>query len=200
MIGAGLGDLPGPVGVGILLGLLGSLCVAALFALAHRHFPSRRPGGSGPGESRRRSEFRDYLRAIDEPFAEDHPVAGQSVAFYLPARDVAITFDARAYYRILGTEVEPVLVEHEMPGTVLGARLPFETPRVSAETAHAATTGPLAWAFEELGVAPDASAREVTRAYRQQVKETHPDQGGDEAAFRRLREAYATAKRQAASD
>ena len=41
-----------------------------------------------------------------------------------------------------------------------------------------------------LGVAPDASPEEVRAAYRDRVLETHPDHGGDEAAFRRVCWAY----------
>ncbi|MFD1511706.1 J domain-containing protein [Halomarina rubra] len=41
-----------------------------------------------------------------------------------------------------------------------------------------------------LGVAPDAAPETVRAAYRERVKETHPDCGGDESAFRRVRWAY----------
>ena len=41
-----------------------------------------------------------------------------------------------------------------------------------------------------LGVAPTAPPEEVRAAYRERVMETHPDHGGDEAAFRRVRWAY----------
>ncbi len=203
MIGEGIAGLPPSLVVGLLLGLLGSVGVVGVFFLATRYFPSSHPQhGRHSGETRRRAEFRDYLQAIGEPFAEDHPVRGQQVAFYLPKRDVAITFDARAYYRILGSATEPVLVEHEMPGSVLGARLPFETPDVDfgpADASAPADPDPTGRAFRELGLSAGAGPREVTRAYRRRVKDVHPDQGGDEAAFRRLREAYATAKQHADS-
>lgn len=42
-----------------------------------------------------------------------------------------------------------------------------------------------------LGVAPDASDGELERAYRQRLKETHPDHGGTQAEFRAVRAAYA---------
>lgn len=46
-------------------------------------------------------------------------------------------------------------------------------------------------AAEVLGVAPDAGADAVKAAYRDRVKETHPDaDGGDEAAFKRVAAAY----------
>lgn len=45
---------------------------------------------------------------------------------------------------------------------------------------------------EVLGVAPDADPETIERAYRQRVKETHPDQGGTKAAFLEVRAAYET--------
>jgi curved DNA-binding protein CbpA len=45
---------------------------------------------------------------------------------------------------------------------------------------------------EVLGVEPDADAETVERAYRQRVKETHPDQDGTTAAFLDVRAAYET--------
>jgi len=180
---------------GVLLGVAGSLLVAAAFLVADRLFPGReRAGGGQSGESRRRSEFREYLDAIEEPYAEDQPVEGQPVAFYLPQRDVAVTFDARAYYRIERSPTHPVLVEHEMPGAMLGDRLPFETPDLEPE----GDLDPLETAFAELGVAPGAPLEEVKRAYRRKIMEVHPDQGGDEEEFQRVREAYTTAKQHAA--
>ena len=180
---------------GVLLGVAGSLLVAAAFVVADRLFPGReRQGGRQSGESRRRAEFREYLDAIEEPYAEDHPVEGQPVAFYLPQRDVAVTFDARAYYRLERSPTHPVLVEHEMPGAMLGDRLPFETPDLEPKE----DLDPLETAFAELDVTPGATLEEVKRAYRRKVKEVHPDQGGDEEEFQRVREAYTTAKQYAA--
>jgi len=124
--------LPTWLFLGLLVGVLGSVGVATLFVVGMRRFSSRVDPASPrqDGTGRRREELRAYLNAIEEPFAEDHPVAGQAVAFYLPARDVAITFDARAFYRIESTDTVPVLVEHEMPGRALGSRLPFAVPDV----------------------------------------------------------------------
>jgi len=45
-------------------------------------------------------------------------------------------------------------------------------------------------ACDVLGVDVDASVDEITAAYRERVLETHPDHGGDEAAFKRVRWAY----------
>ena len=178
--------------VGVGVGLVASLLVAGAFVVGDRLFPA--PASSGPavdGVSRRRAEIRDYLGRIDEPYAEDYPVGGETVAFYLRARDVAITFDARAYFRLERAGVRAVLCEHEMPGAQVGRRLPFETPDDRVPDAVAA---PVAAAFDHLELPPSASAEEVKSAYRKRVKEVHPDHGGDLAEFRRLREAYATAR------
>jgi curved DNA-binding protein CbpA len=44
--------------------------------------------------------------------------------------------------------------------------------------------------FEVLGVPPDADEERIRQAFRQRVKETHPDQGGSAAAFQRVKDAY----------
>ena len=197
MVVDGLSALPRWLLVGLGLGVVSSLLAACLFLVAHRRYPS--PASErrrGDGDVRRRGEIRDYLDAIDESYAEEHVVDGQHVAFYLPERDVAITFDARAYYRLDRGDTDAVLVEHEMPGRQLGERLPFAVPDVAFGD-PAADADPTASAFAELGVAASADIEEVRAAYRRRVKETHPDQGGDEAAFKRVREAYTTAKKHA---
>lgn len=43
--------------------------------------------------------------------------------------------------------------------------------------------------YDELGVAPDAPASDIRRAYRRRAKATHPDHGGDAAAFQRAKRA-----------
>lgn len=46
-------------------------------------------------------------------------------------------------------------------------------------------------AYDALGVEPEADQAAIRAAYRERIKEVHPDaEGGDEAAFRRVREAY----------
>jgi len=189
---------------GVALGGIASAFAAVAFYLGNRFVaPSVAAAGDGrtaAGDERRRREIREYLTAIDEGFREDHPLGDVAVPFYLPERGVAITFDAHDYFRLEGEGVYTVLCEHEMPGRGLGRRLPFDViepdwgPDPSVERGG---RDPVAAAFAELDVARDADADEVKRAYRERVKETHPDQGGDEESFRRVREAYATARNHA---
>ncbi|WP_256867905.1 J domain-containing protein [Halorientalis salina] len=197
MLPEALETLPRWVIDGALLGVVLSLVVAGLFYVMVRYFPGERPREkrTTDSETRRRAEMRDYLDAIGEQYAEGHFVEGQHVAFYLPKRDVAITFDARAYYRIAHSETEPVLVEHELPGVALGYRLPFETPDVDFDGEDA--LDPSEAAYAALGLPTGASVEDVKGAYRERVKEVHPDHGGDEDEFKRLREAYTTAKKHA---
>lgn len=44
--------------------------------------------------------------------------------------------------------------------------------------------------FDILGIEPDADDEEVIRAYRERVKEAHPDHGGTPSEFRKVRTAY----------
>jgi len=82
---------------------------------------------------------------------------------------------------------------------VLGSRLapPQSTTRdettIGSERRRGEIRQPVVSAFSELGLPTDADADAVKRAYRERVKDTHPDRGGDEEAFRRVQEAYATA-------
>ena len=178
---------------GVALGMAVAGLFAGVFAIGERFFPSTQP--TGPcvgGDSRRRREIRAFLRAADERYREEYTLDGTTVEFYLPERDVAITFDAQAYFRLEASGTFVVLCEHEMPGANLGRRLPFE---VEAGTVIGnPTTDPIDAAFAALGVSRNADAEAVRSAYRDQVKEVHPDQGGDEEAFKELREAYTTAK------
>jgi DnaJ-class molecular chaperone len=45
-------------------------------------------------------------------------------------------------------------------------------------------------AYRILDLDPDADEGRVKRAYREKVKASHPDRGGDEAEFRRVNDAY----------
>jgi hypothetical protein len=187
--------LPPWLVVGLGLGAVFSALVAGVFVVGARLFPDP-PVDRGrrvDGTTRRRAEIREYLVDIDERFREDATVRGERVAFLLPERDVAITFDAQAYFRLEAAGVHAVLCEHEMPGRHLGRRLPFDVP----ERSPTAPDDPVTAAFDRLGLARDASSEEVRDAYREQVKEAHPDHGGDREEFTALREAYATAKNHA---
>jgi hypothetical protein len=184
--------------VGLAVGTVASVAVAGVFVVGNRLFPSAPVDASArvDGTDRRRAEIREYLRAIGEPNAENHHVEGEDVAFYLLHRDVAITFDAQAYFRLESRGVTAVLCEEEMPGRHLGRRLPFEVPDVDFGPDDGDES--ISAAYSRLGLSTGASAAEVKAAYRSKVKSVHPDQGGDEESFKRLREAYATAKDHAA--
>lgn len=183
--------------LGVAGGIVASLVVAGVFLVGGRLFPDD-PVPRGPsvdGAGRRRTEIRDYLRTIGEPFVEDHALHGETVAFYLPQRDVAITFDAQAYFRLERAGTYTVLCEHEMPAHGLGRRLPFEVPEF--EPATPTREGPVTAAFDYLDVPTTAGPDEVKRAYRNKVKEVHPDHGGSQSEFKELQEAYATAREHA---
>jgi hypothetical protein len=203
-----LSVLPWWLVVGLGIGVAFTAAAAGLFYLGDRLFPepSADDAARTTADERRRAEIRAYLDAIGERYAEDHAVGDRTVAFYLPERDVAITFDARTYFRLDGTDTAAVLVEHEMPGAAVGARLPFETPDPTPDDGRTGpgpgdsrreppgSGQPVAAAFAELGLPSDADEAAVKAAYRRQVKEVHPDQGGDPEAFQRVREAYTVAK------
>lgn len=201
-----LGGLPSWLVGGFVLGVGASILVAGAFVAGAVLLPAPGPGRDGrsrgrgdrtTGHDARRAEIRDYFGRIDEPFEEDARVAGRRVAFLLPARDVAVTFDAKTYFRLQSAGVRTVLCEHEMPGWTIGRRLPFETPTVGPDRGRSDS---VTAALAELGLEPDADVdvAAVRAAYRERAKEVHPDQGGDEAAFRRLRNAYAVARSHAA--
>jgi len=194
----GPGGFPPWVIAGVALGATASLGVALVFYFGSRLSPpSEEPeehGSGGIGE-RRQAEIRAYLTAIDERFHENHAIGGVTVPFYLPAHDVAVTFDAHDYFRLDDTDVYAVLCEHEMPGRGLGRRLPFDVsePDRASSAGRTAPNRSVADAFAELGLPPSADPDAVRDAYRERVKDAHPDRGGDEEAFRRVQEAYATA-------
>lgn len=188
-------SLPEWLVLGGVLGLASVVVVASVFVVGARLFPTAVQSSKRlTGDGKRRREIHEYLRTIDEPFAEDHPVCGETVAFYLPQRDVAITFDARAYYRIGRSGTHAILFEHELPGVHLGSRLPFDTPDLASDENE---LDPASAAFGVLGLPAGASVAEVKVAYREKVKQVHPDHGGDHEEFRRVREAYTTAKEHA---
>ena len=204
---------------GLGLGALFTVLVAGAFLAGERWFPApEQAAASGPdsGETRRRGEIRDYLDRIGEIYTEDGVVDGFTVAFLLTDRDVAVTFDARAYLGLRDSGVHPILIEHEMPGGALGRRLPFETPDPEPTDETGASADDDRWgqmgeaaadaralaadaervraAYATLGLSTDADRETVREAYRDRVKRVHPDQGGDRETFQRLQEAYALAK------
>jgi hypothetical protein len=190
-----VGALPSWLLYGLAIGGTLAVLVASAFAIGTRLFPesTASTGGSSGGEGRRRGEIREYLLAIEEPFVEDREVAGEPVAFYLPDRDVAITFDAHHYFAVDRTDTHAILVEYEMPGHGIGRRLPFETPDVEAVLASPEDDG----AFAVLGLEESATTEEVQAAYRDRIKDVHPDHGGDRESFERVREAYTVARERA---
>jgi hypothetical protein len=197
--------LPRWVSLGVAAGVVVSLAVAMAFLVGARRVPDGEAAGAGrsdrSSEAIRRAEIRQYLAAIDERFTEDAVVGGNRVAFFLPHRDVAVTFDARTFLALEGTPTHAVLAEHEMPGAALGARLPFETPARSVDSRTdrdgPSGDGAPAAAYDVLGLPSGADEAAVRRAYRRRVKEAHPDQGGDQREFQRLQEAYDAARRYA---
>ncbi|MBX3208690.1 MAG: J domain-containing protein [Labilithrix sp.] len=73
-------------------------------------------------------------------------------------------------------------------------------PRAGRESAAAGAARPetgdaAASVWEVLGVGRDVTEEELKAAYRKRALETHPDHGGDDAAFRRVVRAYAEAQR-----
>jgi hypothetical protein len=69
---------------------------------------------------------------------------------------------------------------------VLRGDAPWPKPRRGAEPREAARPSPAGsrtWALGLLGVAKDASAEEIRRAFRALALRTHPDRGGDEGQF-----------------
>lgn len=186
--------------LGVALGAVASVFVALVFYLGDRLLGPGNPDSEGgwetTGDDRRRREIREYLTATGERFQEEYGFDEVIVPFYLPEREVAITFDAHDYFKLEGEGIYAVLCEHEMPGRGLGRRLPFEVdePDWGPDRTERRADGAVDAAFAELDVAREADATELKRAYRERVKETHPDQGGDEESFRRVREAYATAR------
>ncbi len=189
--------LPTWLVLGVAVGILASVAVAAVFYFGDRLFPDstgsydqRRVDGT----LRRHAEIRSYLNAIGEPFVEDQEIEGVTVAFYLPQRDVVITFDPRVFFGLESADSYVVLCEDEMPVANLGRRLPFEVEEPTTDPTPPMADQTVATAFEQLGLEAGASEDAVRDAYRSQVKEVHPDRGGTEAEFKQLQDAYTTAK------
>jgi hypothetical protein len=110
----------------------------------------------------------------DEALATAEKRAGASLVMIDPLW-------ARAWLRILrGEPAWPSRASRE-PGTAK-----------SSETKDALPSGSI---WELLGVNQNASEAELKAAFRKRVLEAHPDQGGDDEAFRRLMRAHEEARR-----
>ncbi len=181
-------SLPGWLVHGLLLGAVAAVGVLLVFLVGTRWI-----GGSSPGQGRydpdglRRAEVRAYLDAIGEPAEEGAIVHGVDVDFWLPDRAIAITFDAAAYFHLTDAGTEAVLLEHEVPGDQLGARLPFETPPIRTRSRE---RDDISWAHEVLDVDATADEHAIEDAYRTQIKAVHPDVGGSQKALIEVLEAY----------
>jgi DnaJ domain len=70
---------------------------------------------------------------------------------------------------------------------VLRGDPPWPAPRPEGSPPRAAAapppSGSKTWALSVLGLAPGATAAEIKRAFRGVALRTHPDRGGDDAAF-----------------
>lgn len=108
-------------------------------------------------------------RTRDEALAEAERAAGAKLIEIEPVW-------ARAWARVLRDE--PAFHEKSEPSHVAPKPPKSEGPRSI---------------WDVLGLPPTASPDEVKRAYRKKALETHPDRGGDEAAFREVQRAYEVA-------
>jgi len=189
--------LPTWLVLGVVVGIIASVAVAAAFYFGDRLFPDSAQSYDHrhvDGTLRRHVEIRSYLNAIGEPFVEEYEVDGLIAAFYLPQRDVVITFDPRVFFGLESADSYVVLCEDEMPVANLGRRLPFDVEEPTRDPTPPTADQTVATAFEQLGLEAGASEDAVRDAYRSQVKKVHPDRGGSEAEFKQLQEAYTTAK------
>ena len=189
--------LPAWFVAGLALGALASVVVAIIFYAGERLYPTskRSAGSASRGSLRRHAEIREYLAAIGEPYVEEYEQAGLTIAFYLPDRDVGITFDPRVLFVLEEASTHVILCEDEMPAAHLGQRLPFEVPETPRQPPT--SSDPVDAAYEQLGLTREASTSEVKDAYRSQVKDAHPDRGGSSEEFKQLQDAYTTAKNDA---
>lgn len=182
------GELPSWLIEGVALGLVLATAVLFVYLAGLRWFTLGRQQPTAEDPDRlRRAEVRAYLAAIGEPAVEGTAVADIPVDFWLPHRRVAITFDADVYFSLRDAEITAVLLEHEVPGESIGSRLPFETPRFERPTDDGDATS---WAYETLEVDPDADWTTIKRAYRNKLKEVHPDHGGESTALMDVLDAY----------
>lgn len=186
-----IGGLPGWLVAGFALGLLAAVGVWAAFAVGMSRFDG--PGHEGAGgdpHGPRRAEVRAYLVGLGEDFTERETVAGHDVDFWLPRRQVAVTFDARAYLGLEAAGHTAVLLEHELPGDRIGPRLPFDTSGGRRRSPTGGQPRGEERAYARLGLEVGADRHEVEAAYRERVLEAHPDRGGDTEELQAVLEAY----------
>jgi hypothetical protein len=70
----------------------------------------------------------------------------------------------------------------------LTPRLQTARDRIFAQAL--AATDPAKNPYTLLGIAPDATKRDIKNAYRRKARKLHPDAGGDDEAFKQLYSAY----------
>lgn len=173
---------------GLLLGGVAAIVVLVVFIAGTRRYGGDHDAvGHGDPNRLRHIEVRTYLRSIGEVASEHTTIDGITVDFWLPDRSVAITFNADVYFNLREAGVTAVLLEHEIPGYHIGARLPFETPSFEGVVTEEDNQS---WAYETLDLAPDATEAAIEDAYRQKIKEAHPDLGGDQERLMAVLEAY----------
>lgn len=101
-------------------------------------------------------------RTLEDAVAEAERISGRTLTMTEP-------YWARAFNRTLRGEAPP-------PPP---SRRPRTEPR----------PGPVS-AWDVLGIGPDATLRDIKRAYRLKALDAHPDRGGDAEAFRDITRAY----------
>ena len=133
-------------------------------------------------EHQQRNPNKPYANAaFDDP--------GVVVRFQKDGEDMAAACDRWDNPRDNAQDLYHYLHEtrmQEQRGTVTGES---EYRKLRLPSADEGAVAAAASAHAVLGVGPDASDADVQAAYRERVKETHPDHGGSEAEFRRVREA-----------
>jgi hypothetical protein len=183
-----LAVLPAWLSSGLLLGLVLTGVIGVVFLIGIWRYPdqTRRASSGSSMTDRRRRALAQYLRDAGEVVQTEGTVAGVPVAIYLPARDVALVFAPAAYLALRETSTQVMLCELEAPPAAIARRLPF----LSSPRATDRMGADLTEAFAILGVPTDADPDALRAAYRERVKDCHPDQGGDPAEFARVRRAY----------
>lgn len=175
-------------------------------------------GGRDAGAYRRKTQadLREQARERVAGFLDDHGVAYETdrsfetaagsvtAPFYLPEREVAVILDDwyDDYLLDKHVDVATVIVElHVTPEHQLGplrGALGIEAERRPAD--GRVDVGPDDATVLDLD-GGDVSVEELRSAYRERIKETHPDQNDSadaEEEFRRVKEAYENLREQVA--